>query len=287
MRKYVDRDESIQTKKAEFDFPTMYQHAHDEMTLQQSKRDQMITVYLALITFIVPFSFSLEAITGVVQGLLFLALAIIGVLFNVIVIRYRIYKESYWLACQTLTLLTNYPTEAMDKTLVQSLYYQSMKKKYNGFIDHDAKKVKMFKLFKKSLFSAETLYFAVHAFAVAVLSALSAIFLIGSSLVGIISSIAIGVVVLSFLFILHFNTLSHVFETLKYYESEQDKAERIEKENPKQTKTRLKKQAKLDKKYANESDKEKKDRIDKENADADKAFNYAFSKAWFLHFYLD
>ncbi len=234
-------------QKKGFELQETYKHAHEELTLQQSKRDQIITVYLALITFIVPFSFSLNGITSLIQGLLFAALAIVGILFSTIVVRYRVYKECYWLACQTLTQLSNYDSKMVNKTLIQQIFYSSIFKKYKKCVNVDKRRICTGILIRRNLFSAETLYFTIQAFVTAILGGLSVVFLYGYVWWQILIAVGVGVAIMLLLFTTYFKNLAQVFATIKYPH----------------------------------------DVTDEEAEAANDAFNFAFSKAWFLHFYLD
>ncbi len=247
MRKYIHDTGTKATDKKTFDFETLYQHTHDELTLQQSKRDQIITVYLAIISFVIPFVLSLSSVTEIVKGLLFLSLAVIGFLFGIIVIRYRIYKECYWLGCQALTQLTNYDADKIDKTLIQHYFYNALYKKYHKYVDFDRQKIHWFTLFRRSFFSAETLYFTVLSFVVTIIAVLGVIYLAGTGILGICLSIATGLLVLVALHFLYIKNLCKVFATLKYHNAFGENVDRI----------------------------------------ANNLFNSTFSKSWTLHFYLD
>ncbi len=230
-----------------FEFATVYKHAHDEMTLQQNKRDQIITVYLALITFIVPFTFSLNNVTNTIHGLLFAALAVVGVLFGTIVARYRVYKECYWLACQTINKLTNYAPDAINKELIQGIFYACLHKKYQGLVAPKKCKIRKAKFIRTNIFSAETLYFAILTFVVGILAGLSSIFLWGYVWWKILAAVGIGLIVSLLLFSIYFKSLCRVFETLKYPD----------------------------------------DMTTDQALEADELFSDTFKKAWMLNFYVD
>ncbi len=104
----------------------IYSTANDELSLQQQKRDQIITLYLAMITFFIPFTIELESTSPFVKGFMFLFLSIIGFILGLIVIRYRIYKEVYWITLRALAQMKNYNDDEITKQLVQSLYFKSL-----------------------------------------------------------------------------------------------------------------------------------------------------------------
>lgn len=153
-------------EKKNFNLEMLYKQAHSELSLQQSKRDQIITIYLALCSFLIPFALGEALISWNMKGLIFLAISVIGVIFSFICIRYRIYKEAYWLCCQSLTVLMNFREEELDKETVQQVFYYSLCKKGRGYCKTRHGKTKFDKLsyFKKNLFSAETLHFLIIAF---------------------------------------------------------------------------------------------------------------------------
>lgn len=151
----------LQTPKV--DLNALYARAYEELCLQQSKRDQIITLYMGMITFLVPFSISLTAIEWQHKGILFLAMAAIGVLLAQIIIRYRIYKEAYWLCCQTITVLAGVKEDRFEKKVIQAAYYTTMKKKVSSCMvgkgDNARLNPKLF--IKKNIFSAESIHYFV------------------------------------------------------------------------------------------------------------------------------
>ena len=151
-------EEKIKTKN-DYDLEKLYEHAHSELSLQQTKRDQIITIYLALCSFLVPFTLGEELISWPLKGLIFIAIGIVGVLFSFISVRYREYKEVYWLCCQSITVLKNLKPDEINKDTIQQVYYHCLFKKGKGYVDVD--KMNYFKYVKKNLFSSETLYFAI------------------------------------------------------------------------------------------------------------------------------
>lgn len=235
-------------EKPNYNLEYLYDKTYAEMSLQQSKRDQIITIYLALFSFLIPFALGQEAIDWQTKGFLFLAAGIIGVFFSLICIRYRIYKEAYWLACQTITVLMNFKSEEVDKELIQKSFYHCLKKKGKGYtVKIGERNVwKTSKFVKKNLFSAETMHFMIIDLMASIIFGLGA---------GLIFSVAvcwkllIGIVGGVGLFLLltrkYFVGLGKIYGVakLKYSQKTADKKEK------------------------------------------DGAFNVAFSKAWTLHLY--
>ena len=164
--------------QANFDLDKLYLVLNDELGLQQKKRDQIITLYLAMITFFVPFTIELSGVLPIVKGFMFLFLSVIGFVLALIIIRYRVYKEVFWIALRTMSQLKNYPKDVIDKQLVQSLYYKSLCKTAGKFVNPKKKRIRLFKLAKKSFFSAETLYYVLQAFVSSAILAVAGIFLL-------------------------------------------------------------------------------------------------------------
>ena len=161
--KYRNIDNKIFNQNPDFDITAMYERTFDEMSLQQTKRDQLITIYLAAFAFILPSLLSAEKISWVIKGWVFIGLAIIGILFSLIIIRYRIYKESYWLCLRTLTVMMDVDQKYWTKANIQGIYYKCIKKKGKSYNNKDGK-FSNFQFFRKNINSAETLYLIINAF---------------------------------------------------------------------------------------------------------------------------
>lgn len=165
-----DIDEKNIKKQKDYKLETLYEHAHSELSLQQNKRDQIITIYLALFSFIIPFALSLQSVGWGMKGLIFIAVGVIGVLFSHINVRYRVYKEAYWLTCQALTVLMNVEGKELTKKNIQRAFYHSLKKKGDGYCVDGIWSTKKF--IKKNIYSAETMHQAIQVFITSVISCL-------------------------------------------------------------------------------------------------------------------
>lgn len=208
----------------DYNFTAIYDNAHTELSLQQSKRDQIIALYLTLVSFLIPFAFNVESFNDAMRGALFLVLFIIGMILGIIIIRYKVYKEVYWICCQTISQLMNFDDKKINKSTVQSVFYQVLRKKNptkNGNV----------KAIRKSIFSAETLIFEIHVLISASTLIISSYLLTHILHITIILSIAY-LILINYLF---FKAYFKVFKVCK--------------------------------------------------TNDDNDFNYAFSKAWFLHLY--
>lgn len=117
-----------------YDFVKLFEQCNKELSLQQKKRDQIITLYLAIFSFLIPFALSTEQLPILAKGLTFIAVGIIGVMFSFIVVRYRVYKEVYWLCCSSITCLMNFRQEEINKDIVQSVFYYSLDKKGSAYV---------------------------------------------------------------------------------------------------------------------------------------------------------
>lgn len=152
-------------KKVEIHWDSIYDKAIAELGLQQTKRDQLITIYIALYAFLIPAILETDKISLRVQGYLFLASSILGFLFGVIIIRYRIYKEAYWLCCQSITALMRYEYGVLNKKFIQTVFYRTMEKKGKKYIGRNRRgKIKFRRWYYvyKNFVSSETLYFLIH-----------------------------------------------------------------------------------------------------------------------------
>ena len=238
--KYFSNDKL--SENPSYELSNLYDRCVEEMTLQQAKRDQVFTLYLAMFSFLVPFALSTAGITDVAKGIIFFALAVIGWMFALIIERYRIYKESYWLCCQTITNLMSFKEGSLDKRTIQAVYYRCIYKKGEKYVDFDKKKYKRRKFYKGNIFSGETIYYLIHSFIAAGMVYLGVYqtFQNNTYLSEIrlhLVAIALSVLVFTVLTIFYFERLLEVYSVL------------------------------LD--------------------DTGDAFNIAFSKAWFLHFYVE
>lgn len=150
-------------KEIRHDLKTLYEQACRELTLQQDKRDKTISIYVAVIAFLVPFVFSKEATfpEESFMGWLLLIAGIVGVFFSLAVIRYRIYKECYWITCRTISQLQNIKTDGKyTKNVIQALFYHCMRYKWEGYVRQgDKPRILYAKLVANTVFSAEFMMF--------------------------------------------------------------------------------------------------------------------------------
>ncbi len=234
---YTDTPDGKLKETPSYDLTALYERAHEELSLQQAKRDQIITIYLALFSFMIPFAMSAESLNWQNKGYIFLALGIIGILFSLIIIRYKVYKDVYWLCCKSLTVLNNYKIEEMDKATVQSVFYTCLKKSGKKFLTED-NRFDSFAYCRKNLFSAETMHFMIQDTITSIIIGLgTALVLPFSTLQSVVLGTLAGIVIFAILLAEFFKKSRALYNVL----------------------------------------------VD----GYDDSFNAAFSKAWFLHFYVD
>ncbi len=248
----------------DIDLYNIYDKAFNELGLQQAKRDQLVTIYLAFLALVVPLCLKSEgsSLNRFAIGWVFFAAAVIGAIFSVIIIRYRVYKEAYWLCCQTITTLMNLKPEALTKEVIQTVYYKTLMKKSKKFLVRGNKckkckickkctskkertekvlsckrrkgKFSVAKYVKEGFFSAETLYYLIVVLLTGAVAGMSIGCLIQWRY-SILSAIVVGALVVLLLMRKYFH------ECIKIYKVSQD--------------------------------------------GLDSSFNIPYAKAWFLHFF--
>lgn len=241
-------DRGLVNPDKSYDLNDIYDHAHSELSLQQSKRDQIITIYLALCSFLIPLALGQEVISFRFKGLIFLIVGIVGVLFSLVTVRYREYKEVYWLSCQSITVMQSINPEKINKSVIQRAFYHCIRKKGNGYLytANGDTKLKKLLFVKKNIFSSETLHFVIIALMTSFISGLGAGLLLKLPNTAVIAIGAfVALLIMIFLLITYFRTCIKVYACLEKRDDAYDVQRR------------------------------------------DKAFNKVFSKAWFLHFYFE
>lgn len=214
LNKAIDR--SLLNNCPVFDIDMMYERVLEELTLQQTKRDQLITIYLAAFAFVVPSLLTSQNINWLINGWIFIVLGIIGLLFALIIIRYRKYKEIYWICCRTINVMMDLDKSQWKKENIQAIFYECLCKKVKRYIGvrkkNGEKYFKTFDFVKYNLFSGETIYLIIHSIIAACVFGLG---------VGIVVPLAenhkliIGIVAGLILFLcsvrLYFSTLKEIY----------------------------------------------------------------------------
>lgn len=207
----------LKKKNIDVDFNSLYEKADEELALQQNKRDQLVSTYLTMFTFLLPFALSIGGIDWRAKGFILLAVAFVGFLFSLIVIRYRYYKEIYWMCCRSITMLMNIQPEKLDHLVVKAVFAQIMKREGEKLIqEKDGKRsFKPGECMHRNLFSAETIYFIVLALITSVLSGVSAGLICGFDLWPALAvGAAVALAVMTYLMWLYFRKLKEVYTPL-------------------------------------------------------------------------
>ncbi len=143
----------------DLDLQEIHAECMQELALQQSKRDQLIAFYLTITGLVSAYLFS-SGINPVVRILIFLALFVLGCIWSAITIRYKVYKEVYWMSCKTVSSLFSVDREKIDKPYLQYIFYTVLKKCYKSVPkDKSGNKPNLIKFIIKNLTSAEYLMF--------------------------------------------------------------------------------------------------------------------------------
>ncbi len=136
------------------DLQTHYAACHQELGLQQSKRDQLAGYYIGILGAVAALLLASD-ITAGVRGGICLGLFALGVFWLRVTLRYRICKEVCSLTCLTLTRLFCADRKTISKALVQHTFYRVMEENA-GRIPRNAKgKKSLMACFWKSGYSAE------------------------------------------------------------------------------------------------------------------------------------
>lgn len=223
----LDIDNNKRKVAKEYNFERLYEHAHAELSLQQTKRDQIITLYLALCSFFIPFVLGEELITWELKGGLFAVVGIVGILFAFATIRYRVYKEIYWLCCQSITVLQNFKQEELDKLTVQKVFFYCLNKKGHGYLKGEDNHLKIDKNMytNKNMFSAESLHFMIIALMTAVIIGLGTAVMIPKF--GVIVGPIVGVLILLILIKKYFKECINVYKPLETKVSKEERNKRF------------------------------------------------------------
>lgn len=207
---YTEVDKSLLKNCPEFDINMMYERVFEELALQQTKRDQLITIYLAAFAFIVPSLLGAQNINWLINGSIFIILGIIGLLFALIIIRYRKYKEVYWVCCRTLNVMMDMDKSEWKKENIQAVFYECLCKKVKRYIANN--KFKTFSFVKNNLFSGETLYLVIHSIIAGCVFGLGVgIVLPLSAALKIILGIAAGLILFLYAISVYFGTLKKIY----------------------------------------------------------------------------
>ena len=138
------------------DLDNSYSQTVNELGLQQSKRDQILAFYMTILGFVIPNVVDMN-VGNFEKSAAFFCMYIIGVIFCHVILRYRIYKEVYWIACRVLTQLCNVCVEKRNKEIIYILFFNCLKKNMGTIVVKG--RFSLLKSFKRQLNSAETLLY--------------------------------------------------------------------------------------------------------------------------------
>lgn len=156
-------EEYLYNDEKDFRLEKTYELCVNELGLQQSKRDQIIAFYIAIISFVIPAIIGMN-LNNYAKTAGFFALYLLGSMLSKVVVRYRIYKEVYWITCRTITQLYNFHQDKLTKDLLQHIFYTTLKKNMPTVIELCKKnkdKVDQWKSYIKIRNSAETILYEV------------------------------------------------------------------------------------------------------------------------------
>lgn len=150
-------------KDGHMDLATSYEQSVAELGLQQSKRDQIIAFYLTILGFVIPNVISLD-IPVPAKAVAFLSMYAIGFIFCHVILRYRIYKEVYWIACRVISQLYNIKPEGHKRQVLYALFFHALKNNQSTIVQYketagSEKVPSKWRSFRRQLNSAETLMF--------------------------------------------------------------------------------------------------------------------------------
>ncbi len=113
-------------KELDLNLDSLYSQCNAEMGFQQSKRDQTIAFYIAIISFLVPAIMKMELNTALFS-VVYAVLWLVGWMLSGVVRRYRIYKECYWLNLRALATLQRVKPDKLNKDAFQKVYAATMR----------------------------------------------------------------------------------------------------------------------------------------------------------------
>lgn len=151
--------EDAYNPKGSMDLDNCYGQTVSELGLQQSKRDQIIAFYLTILGFVIPNVIGME-VEDLGKTIAFFAMYGIGAIFCHVILRYRIYKEVYWIACRVITQLCNIHEASRSKEVIYTLFFNCLKNNRSTIVVKNRKgKSSLLKSWKRQLNSAETLLY--------------------------------------------------------------------------------------------------------------------------------
>lgn len=199
----------VYDENGSMDLNSCYEQTVAELGLQQSKRDQIIAFYLTILSFAIPSVIGLE-INDVGKAIAFFAMYVIGVMFCHVILRYRIYKEVYWIACRVLTQMANLKPAGRNRENIYALFLHSLTDNAGTIVQKtDAGKISFWRSYRRQLNSAETLLFETLVLFSSFVGGIGAVYLYGISKVGCVAGL---VAVAGMLIMMNYKYTSRLME---------------------------------------------------------------------------
>lgn len=210
----IDKNSS-DTLNPNIDLMEIYKLTINELGIQQSKRDQTIAFYLTLSGIITGFLFGSSNISKDVSGLFLLLLGIIGIMLSIVIIRYRRYKEIYWITSRAIsTLFSEKDLNNINEERLKNTFYIVLCKMYESIKCQKKQKLTLINTMKKSFFSAETLLFMTMLMVSTVVLMASAILLIPET-AGALIAIGIFIFIPYFLYRFYCKQLINIYKVVE------------------------------------------------------------------------
>ncbi len=118
--------ETMKDPEPDYKLDNLYALCTAELTLQQTKRDQIIALFITICSFLIPTVFN--TFDNLVRGISFFLLVVIGQTLCRVVVRYRVYKEVYWLASRVISRLMGLKKEYVCKAVTQQFFAENLEK---------------------------------------------------------------------------------------------------------------------------------------------------------------
>lgn len=236
----------------------LYSMCVTEIGIQQSKRDQILALYIAFLGIGATGLQTVFSDNDVNYDLIleaggFFIIAFVGIILSLVVIRYRIYKEIYWVTSRTILQLFHVKKEKINKEVVQTIFRYNLKKnltsvivaKKNGNKNTDIVNISVVKTIRQMANSSETFLFvlqtALTSFSFGLSAGLGTLYLCHKMVRSIIIGVAAFVVIFVLVNRVYYKRLVEVYKCF----------------------------------------------CEKDPTKAESYFNKSFHKAWFIHFYID
>ncbi len=150
--------DGIYEEKCDLRLENLYNQCYAELSLQQSKRDQIIAFYITIVSLLLPTIYDLNLTTAAAAGV-YLLIYVIGALLCGVIRRYRIYKEVYWITCRVISTLMRVKPECITEAVLKKLFAEAMRNNFSTVVIMKNNKFSRLATTKRLAFSAETLLY--------------------------------------------------------------------------------------------------------------------------------